>query len=113
MINDGEFIGVSFSYTSPDGEEGYPGNLQAEVTYLLTMDNQLIMRYKATSDQPTIVNFTYHSYFNLTGFKNPHIYDHQLKVHANSFTEKMEIMFRQKIFSLFIILLLILLLLNQ
>lgn len=57
--------GVVFSRTSPDGEQGFPGNLKIEVSYSLTPDNEIIIRYKAVSDKTTPVNFTNHSYFNL------------------------------------------------
>lgn len=57
--------GVVFTRTSPDGEQGFPGNLKIEVSYSLTPDNEVILRYKAVSDKTTPVNFTNHSYFNL------------------------------------------------
>src|SRR5207244_3118522 len=57
-------MGVIFRYTSPDGEEGYPGTLKAQVTYTLNDRNELIVDYLAASDKPTIVNLTQHSYFN-------------------------------------------------
>jgi aldose 1-epimerase len=59
--------GVVFTRTSPAGEEGYPGNLEVRVTYTLTEDNALIFDYQATTDAPTPVNLTQHSYFNLRG----------------------------------------------
>ena len=58
---------VVFTHTSPDGHEGYPGTLAARVAYTLTDDNELIVEYSATTDKPTIVNMTQHSYFNLAG----------------------------------------------
>ena len=81
-------VGVSFSYYSAHGEEGYPGNLTVHVTYRLTVSNELIIQYQAQTDQPTIINLTNHSYFNLTGFNNPTIYQHQLKVNAEAYTVK-------------------------
>ena len=58
---------VTFSYVSPDGEEGYPGNLTVAATYRLNEDNEVSIEYRATADEPTIVNITNHSYFNLAG----------------------------------------------
>lgn len=81
-------VGVTFSYTSRDGEEGYPGNLQVQVRYILSPENKLLITYKATTDKKTPVNLSNHSYFNLTGFANPVITDHLLKIHAEKYTEK-------------------------
>lgn len=58
---------LTLSYESPDGEEGFPGNLKVSVTYILREDNQLILRYEGTTDQTTVVNLTNHAYFNLSG----------------------------------------------
>jgi len=78
--------GVILRYTSPDGEEGYPGTLQASVTYTLTDANELIVEYVATTDKPTPVNLTQHSYFNLAGEGNGDILGHQLMIAANGYT---------------------------
>ncbi len=88
QIREEEHTGVIFEYMSKNGEEGYPGNLTATVKYLLNQHNQLIMEYTAVTDQRTPVNFTNHSYFNLTGFEAPVINDHLLQVNAGSYTEK-------------------------
>jgi len=83
VVDDGRAI-LRLGYSSRDGEEGYPGNLSAAVTYKLLPDNELEIDYRATTDRDTIVNLTNHSYFNLAG--NGTILDHELTLHADSFT---------------------------
>jgi len=78
--------GVAFSYTSVDGEEGYPGMLDASVTCTLTSGNELVLRYQATCDKPTPVNLTNHSYFNLSGRGHGDILRHQLTLDADRYT---------------------------
>jgi len=78
--------GVTFSYTSVDGEEGYPGTLQASVTCTLTPDNALVLRYHATCDKPTPVNLTNHSYFNLAGRGRGDVGRHELTLDADRYT---------------------------
>jgi len=73
------------SRLSPDGEEGYPGNLQVCVTFRLDDQNRLLIRYEADTDQDTIVNLTNHSYFNLAG--GGAVLDHELQVFADRITE--------------------------
>jgi galactose mutarotase-like enzyme len=75
-------VGVVLSYRSPDGEEGYPGTLNAKVTYALTERNELILEYEATTDRPTPINLTNHSYFNLAGAGQGDILGHILKLNA-------------------------------
>ena len=83
--------GIVFTYTSPDGEEGYPGTLQARVTYALTDDNTLVFDYEATTDEATPVNLTQHAYFNLAGVEDsgqsaPDVLTHELMIDADAFT---------------------------
>ena len=66
-LHGGPTAAVTLSYVSPDGEEGYPGNLHVEATYTLDDHNRFGVRYRATTDAPTIVNISNHSYFNLSG----------------------------------------------
>ncbi|MEM9080209.1 MAG: aldose epimerase family protein [Verrucomicrobiota bacterium] len=77
--------GVQLSYTSPHGEEGYPGNLSLTITYTLDDDNQLTWQATATTDQATPVNIVHHSYWNLSGDPTTPITDHSLQLHADHF----------------------------
>lgn len=77
---------VELSYTSPDGEEGYPGNLEVTVRYSLDEGNALRIDYAAETDAPTVLNLTNHSYFNLMGEGEGTIYDHILTLNADHFT---------------------------
>ncbi len=76
---------LTFTYTSLNGEEGYPGNLDVMVSYALTEDNELVITYSASSDQPTPVNLTNHSYFNLAGKQAANILDHDICLRADYF----------------------------
>ncbi|MGD2068279.1 MAG: aldose epimerase family protein [Gemmatimonadota bacterium] len=78
--------GVVFSRTSPDGEEEYPGNLTVRVTYTLTDRDELIFDYHATTDRPTPVNLTQHSYFNLAGEGSGDVLAHDLTIRASHYT---------------------------
>lgn len=71
---------------SPDGDENFPGHVKAKVTYNLTDDNAIVIAYEATTDAPTVVNMTNHSYFNLSGDPSRTILDHLLTVDADSYT---------------------------
>jgi len=73
-------------YTSPDGEEGYPGTLKVQVTYVWTDDNELMIRYEAVSDKDTLCNLTNHSYFNLAGEGSGKILDHMVEFNCDTFT---------------------------
>ncbi|MEQ1603262.1 MAG: aldose epimerase family protein [Pyrinomonadaceae bacterium] len=77
---------LELKYLSKDGEEGYPGNLKIGVVYSLSEDNELTIAYSATTDKPTIVNLTHHSYFNLAGAGNGTILDHELMIKGSRFT---------------------------
>ena len=78
-------VGVKMSYLSPDGEEGYPGNLQTTLWMELHADNTLRIRFESTVDQATLVNLTNHTYFNLGGMKRDAL-DHEIQIWADAYT---------------------------
>jgi aldose 1-epimerase len=78
--------GLLLTRTSPDGEEGYPGNLEVRVTYTLTDRDEVGFEYFATTDKPTVVNLTQHSYFNLAGDGKRDVLGHELMIDADRFT---------------------------
>lgn len=86
MIEKNGVSAVKMSYYSKDGEEGYPGNLKIEVVYSLKANNALTIDYKASTDAPTIINPTSHTYFNLAGTSNYTILKHVLQIDADRFT---------------------------
>lgn len=77
---------IRFSYLSRDGEEGFPGNLSVRMSYRLTPDNAFRIEYWATTDKPTPVNLTHHSFFNLKGQGNGTINTHELCIAADRYT---------------------------
>jgi len=79
-------VGVRFTRTSPDGEEGYPGNLKVTALYTLTNDNEFKVEFTATTDKPTIVNLAHHTYWNLRGPANGDILGHELMLNADRYT---------------------------
>lgn len=74
---------LELTYISPDGEEGFPGNLKTTVTYHLSDNNEVVILYNAETDKPTVLNLTNHSYFNLSGAGDPYIGDHLLTINAD------------------------------
>lgn len=87
VIDENDSLRLEFSYLSKDGEEGYPGNLQMKVTYTLTNENELVITYEGVSDQPTVLNVTNHSYFNLSGNLKRDILQHTLRLKSDQFLE--------------------------
>lgn len=77
---------ISFSLFSPDGDENFPGNVNAKVSYTLTDDNAIRIEYSATADAKTVINMTNHSYFNLSGNPSNPAIDHILYINASNFT---------------------------
>lgn len=87
VVEDTAGPSVAMTYVSPDGEEGYPGTVTITVTFTLTNDNGLRIVYEGTTDKPTILNPTHHSYFNLSGSFTTPITDHLMMIDADSITE--------------------------
>jgi len=81
-----DFPAVKFTYNKPDMEEGYPGNVVAEVVYTWTDNNEIILDYKVITDRNTIINITNHAYFNLHGSGVGDILDHEAVIRASAFT---------------------------
>jgi aldose 1-epimerase len=84
--DDGNIRGITLYYSSPDGEEGFPGKLDVRVTYLINDDNELRIKYFAKTDKATPVNLTHHSFFNLCGEGKGDILGHKLIINAEKFT---------------------------
>lgn len=81
-----DHVGLQLDYTSPDGEEGFPGTLAMRVVYSMNERNELRIDYHATTDKPTPINLTNHSYFNLRGAGNGDVMKHELQLFASHFT---------------------------
>ncbi|MGF1531472.1 MAG: aldose epimerase family protein [Puniceicoccaceae bacterium] len=82
---DGDWAGLDLEYLSPDGEEGYPGNLQLKCSYRIREDGVFRIQYYGTTDAPTHLNLTHHSYFNLAGHEAGSILEHEVKIAADGF----------------------------
>ena len=85
LLDKSEGLGLTFSLFSPDGDEGFPGNLQVTVKYTLNDHDQLIVEYSCETDKSTVINLTQHAYFNLAGHNKGSITDHQLQVNAKQY----------------------------
>lgn len=85
-VNSRDGAALRLTYRSPDGEEGFPGNLKVSVLYTLTDNNELRVAFTAKTDKPTVCNLTYHPYFNLSGAGSGDILDHYVWINADKFT---------------------------
>lgn len=85
-LRDSSSVGLRFHYLSKDMEEGYPGNLDVTIDYLLTNRNELAIHYLARTDRATPINLTHHSYFNLNGAGNGTILNHLMQINASRYT---------------------------
>lgn len=86
VLKDNKFPAVKFTYLSPDMEAGFPGTVNASVTYTWTDNNEIIMDYVCMTDKKTVINITNHAYFNLHGAGNGNILDHVLTLKASTFS---------------------------
>lgn len=86
VLREERYPSVAFSTFSPDGEEGYPGNLLVQVTYTLSEENELMLDYQVKTDKDTPVNLTNHAYFNLNGCDGEKVHNTLLKIYAEEFT---------------------------
>jgi len=86
LVHAADRAGVTLSHVSPNGEQGFPGELHIHVTYTLNESNDLRLDYEATTDAPTVVNLTNHVYFNLAGNGSGDVYSQQLQVMADQYT---------------------------
>jgi aldose 1-epimerase len=86
ILKDSKFPAVKFTYVSPDMEAGFPGTVNASVTYTWTDNNEIVMDYVCTTDKKTVINVTNHAYFNLHGAGTGDILDHVLTLKASAFT---------------------------
>lgn len=84
-VCDDSTASLKLHYLSPDGEEGYPGNLEVRVVYTITRDNKLQIEYTATTDKPTPVNLSHHGYFNLSGTSGKNILEHIVYIDADQY----------------------------
>lgn len=84
-LQGGDHIGVRFTVLSPDGQEGYPGNLTVTADYTWNDDNELAYTFKATTDKPTVLNLTNHAYWNLAGAGKGAVLDHELQLNCDQY----------------------------
>ena len=85
-------VGLKLTCTDPDGYNGFPGTVETVVTYKLTRDNQLRIDYRASTNEPTVINLTNHTYFNLAGEGSGDVYDQLIKINASAYTPTDETM---------------------
>jgi aldose 1-epimerase len=85
-VSDDEVAALQLDLVSPDGDQGFPGTLTTTVTYTLDAESRLTVHYEATTDAPTVVNLTQHTYWNLAGEGSGTIYDHELQINASGYT---------------------------
>src|SRR5205807_8723772 len=86
LIRSSKAVGLRLTYTDPDGYNGFPWTVQNSVTYMLNNKIELVIHYAATTDKPTVVNFTNHTYFNLAGEGSGDVFDQRLRINAGRYT---------------------------